>query len=494
MFKWLLIIFCLILIFQITGFTQTNEWGTDYVTLDDEPTANFTGYQTSSVAAVGPNRFVALVTQTPPSLAELFNPPGNYLVGYWDADSITGRVISPINGQQTFPFYAVAGQFTDWGAFNQVTLKGAWQLARDNGGMVYVANNDLDHNILVYQIDAQGVTYAPYRMETGTENIFGIDVDVNGYVYVVDYEGNASKTNEVKVYAGINAPGTNWGEFTGNNDAPTTTIDLPEGIYQGITVNDDGTSLFISASSERGILKYNGDPVNGYTLDNGFQFTLSPDDTVGNGGSGTPTVLGLAYLNDPPLVFAVCDTFLSSGLFLGYPYGRIYVIDALTSTSLDTIDIAEWNLAVTGQYNTGTTNGRAGGFTSVVDVDIEASENAVYTQTYYGWAVEKWVFDGIIGAIEQVSNAIPEDFTLKQNYPNPFNPVTTIEFDILKTGHVALEIYNLRGQRVAALINEIMNPGTYKATFDAANLAAGVYFYQLKADRFRSVKKMTLLK
>jgi len=486
---------CISFVFLVNGFSQTNEWMTEYVTFDDA--INGTGDQTASVAVVGPNRFVALVTLTPNSLAELFDPPGNYLVGYWDADSGTGRVPSPINGQQTFPLYSTDGQFTSWGVLDVVQLKGAWQLASDNNNRVYVANNDVNHNILVFQIDGNGVTTTDYRMETGSENIFAIEVDNNGYVYVVDYEGNASKTDEVKVYAGIEAPGTTWGQFGGHSDPPTTTIDLPEGNYLGLTVSDDGTSLFISATSEKSIWKYTGDPVNGYTLDNSFQFTLSPNDTLIGNILNKPSVLGLGYLNDPPLVFAAIDTFINGTVAGEYDYARIYVINAMTAASLDTIDIAEWNFAITGAYNTGSNNGRAGGFGSVADVDIEASQPAVYTQTYYGWAVEKWLFDGDLHnllSIEQITASIPASFDLRQNYPNPFNPATTIEFDILKTGHVALEIYNLRGQKVASLIDESMSPGTYKAVFDGSGLASGVYFYKLKTETFTSVKKMTLLK
>jgi hypothetical protein len=431
---------------------------------------------------------------TPLSLATLFDPPGNYLVGYWDADSGMGRVPSPINGQQTFPLYNVNGQYTSWGVLDVVQLTGAWQLAGDNNNRVYVANNDANHNILVFQIDENGVTTTDYRMETGSENIFAIEVDDNGYVYVVDYEGSASKTDEVKVYAGIEAPGTTWGVFGGHSDSPTTTIDLPDGLYQGVTVSGDGTSLFISATSERSIWKYTGDPVNGYTLDGGFQYTMSPDDTLFNPTTSKPSVLGLAYLNDPPLVFAAIDTFINGTVAGNYSYARVYVIDAGSAASLDTIDIAEWNFAITGDYSTGSNNGRAGGFGSVADVDVESTEPGFYLQTYYGWAVEKWLFDGVLGSIEQITARIPDGFALKQNYPNPFNPETTIEFDILKAGHVALEIYNLRGQKVASLVEENMSPGTYKAVFDGSGLASGVYFYKLKTESFTSVKKMTLLK
>ena len=492
-----LILFCLsfLLLFYLSVFSQTNTWMTDYTTFDNA--LNGTGDQTASVAVVDSNRFVALVTNTPNTLADLFNPPGNYLVGYWNADSGMGRVPSPINGQQTDPLYGVTGQFTSWGVLDVVQLLGAWQLASDDSNRVYVANNDVNHNILVFQIDATGVTTTDYRMETGSENIFAIEVDKNGYVYVADYEGNASKTDEVRVYAGINAPGTTWGDFGGHNDAPTTTIDLPDGIYQGITVSDDGTSLFISATSEKSIWKYTGDPVNGYTLDTGFQFTLSPFDSLIGDTIHKPSVLGLGYLNDPPLVFVAVDTFINGTSAGEYDYARIYAIDPVTATNLDTIDIAEWNFAITGDYSTGSNNGRAGGFGSVADVDIEPTEHAVYTQTYYGWAVEKWLFDGDLStllSIKQISSTVPNEFHLKQNYPNPFNPTTIIEFDVQKAGQVTLEVYNLQGQKVAALINERMNPGTYKAVFNGRSLASGIYFYKLKAETFTSVKKMILTK
>jgi hypothetical protein len=497
--KLILVFFCLSFVFLLTGNAQTNEWATDYVTFDNE--ANGTGDQTSSVAVVGPNRFIALVTSRPSSLAEIFNPPGNYLVGYWDADSGMGRVLSPINGSLIVPAYDVDGQFTTWGLLNQVALKGAWQIASDNNGLVYVANNDPTHNILVYQIDASGVTYAPYRMETGSENIFAIEVDANGYVYVVDYEGNASKTDEVKVFAGINAPGTHWSEFGGNADAPITTIDLPDGIYQGITVSDDGTSLFVSASSERSIWKYTGDPENGYTQDATFNFTLSSSDT-GAAGTGTPTVLGLSYLSDPELVFAATDTFRIPYDEIDDAYGRIYVIDPTTAANLDTIDIAEWNFAITGQYSTGSAWGRVGGLAFIPDVDIDASEPAIYTITYNGWAVEKWLFDGDLGSLVvgiKDNPALQTTFAISQNYPNPFNPTTTINYQIPRASNVSIRIFNTLGEKVRTLVNENKNPGSYNVVWNGRDdsgeqVSSGIYIYRIQASDFNQSQKMLFLK
>ncbi len=498
-------IFCLIMILSFSfAFAQTNEWGTEYAVYDDG--INGTGDQTSSVAAIGPNRFVALVTLDPPDppFDNMFDPPGCYLVGYWDADSTTGRVPSPINGQQTFPEYSTDGQFTIWEySLIQVTLDGAWQIAaNEDSGFVYVANNDELHNILVFKLTADGVEATPYRMETGSENIFAIEVDTNGYVYVVDYEGTDVKTDEVKVFAGIGAPNTTWGDIDGHNDSPVTTIDLPPGTYCGVTVSGDGTALYVSSYNERRILRYDGDPVNGYTLNNDFSFTLAEDDTVVVEdplvSTIFPTVLGLAYMDDPPLVYAVADTLFGLGVNGGYSYGRIYVLDPTWGSVNDTIDIAEWNFQITGAYNTGSENGRAGGFTSVVDVDVESSENAVYCQTYYGWAVEKWIFDGdlndIVNSVEKIATHSPARFELHQNYPNPFNPNTTIEFEISRSEFVTLEIYNAIGQRISTLLSGSMTPGAYKVEFSAGKLPSGIYFYRLTAGDLQSVRKMVLTK
>ncbi len=493
--RYLQISILAVLFICVPLFAQTNQWVTDYTVYDDG--TNGTGYQTSSVAAIGLNRFVSLVTETPdsPILDNLFDPPGNYLVGYWDADSSVGRVPSPINGMQITPPYSTSGLFTDWEyILDKVTLKGAWQVAGDDNGYVYVANNDVDHNILVFQLKSSGVESTPYRMSTGSQNIWGIEVDTAGFVYVVDYKGTDSKTDEVKVYAGIDAPGTSWGDFGGHNDAPVATIDLPVGTYQGITVSGDGTQIFVSATSERSVWKFVGDPTNGYTKADDFSYTLSPDDTVSNGGSGTPSVLGLAYQDDYGLVYAAADTFIAQGLTTGYPYGRIYVIDGANAAPLDTIDVAQWNFDRTGAYDSGSNDGRAGGFTSVCDVDVDQEEKSVYTQTYYGWATEKWIFDGDLAVlgIGQISSQIPERYNLQQNYPNPFNPETTIEFAVEKTGQVSLDIFNIRGQKIATLVNKSLAAGSYRVSFDAARLPSGVYFYRLTAGSYQETKRMIL--
>jgi hypothetical protein len=87
-------------------------------------------------------------------------------------------------------------------------------------------------------------------------------------------------------------------------------------------------------------------------------------------------------------------------------------------------------------------------------------------------------------------------YTLEQNYPNPFNPETRINYNLAKSGNVRLSIYDITGRRVATLIDARQEAGrhTVKLLADKFGLASGVYFYELRANDFRNVKKLLLLK
>jgi hypothetical protein len=85
-------------------------------------------------------------------------------------------------------------------------------------------------------------------------------------------------------------------------------------------------------------------------------------------------------------------------------------------------------------------------------------------------------------------------FSLSQNYPNPFNPNTKIEYSIPKSGHIKLKVYDILGNEVATLVNEVKSPGNYAAEFDASTFASGVYIYTIRADNFVQSKKMILMK
>jgi endo-1,4-beta-xylanase len=92
---------------------------------------------------------------------------------------------------------------------------------------------------------------------------------------------------------------------------------------------------------------------------------------------------------------------------------------------------------------------------------------------------------------------VPAEFSLSQNYPNPFNPSTTISYLLPENVKVKLEIFNIIGQKVATLVDEVQPAGSYKLMWNAGNLSSGVYLCKIKAEGrmiFQKVQKLVLTK
>ena len=100
----------------------------------------------------------------------------------------------------------------------------------------------------------------------------------------------------------------------------------------------------------------------------------------------------------------------------------------------------------------------------------------------------------VLIAMAKIAVDIPKDFMLCQNYPNPFNPTTILEFGVPVDSKVKVEVYNLLGQLIAVLVNEVRPAGYYKVTFGSQSMPSGVYFYRMTAGSFVQTKKMLLLK
>lgn len=88
---------------------------------------------------------------------------------------------------------------------------------------------------------------------------------------------------------------------------------------------------------------------------------------------------------------------------------------------------------------------------------------------------------------------------LNGNYPNPFNPTTTISYDIKDASDVSLAIYNVKGQMIRSLVNEVKQSGHYTVQWDGKDthgkiVSSGVYQYVLKTNNYQESKRMTLLK
>jgi hypothetical protein len=133
------------------------------------------------------------------------------------------------------------------------------------------------------------------------------------------------------------------------------------------------------------------------------------------------------------------------------------------------------------------------------DLPTLISINAITVDNQFitvGTAENVWhrSISNITGVYEKANNILPAEYNLSQNYPNPFNPTTTINFQIPLSSKVTLKIYDVLGREVKSLVNEFKIAGKYSVTFNATNLASGVYFYNLRAGNYVESKKMILLK
>jgi hypothetical protein len=103
-------------------------------------------------------------------------------------------------------------------------------------------------------------------------------------------------------------------------------------------------------------------------------------------------------------------------------------------------------------------------------------------------------FGAITAVLYQDPGAVVQSYELSQNYPNPFNPSTMIHYAVPANGPVSLKIYNVIGQLVETLVDQVQKSGDYTVAFNASRLGTGMYFYELQAGQFRMVKKMVLVK
>jgi len=109
---------------------------------------------------------------------------------------------------------------------------------------------------------------------------------------------------------------------------------------------------------------------------------------------------------------------------------------------------------------------------------------------------EAWVPEG---SDSDENTIIPNDAYLWQNYPNPFNPVTEIRFTLKEDADVNIEVYNIKGQKIRTLVNELTQAGDHFVTWegrddDERSVASGVYFYKMKSGKQIETRKMVLMR
>ncbi len=132
--------------------------------------------------------------------------------------------------------------------------------------------------------------------------------------------------------------------------------------------------------------------------------------------------------------------------------------------------------------------------------DVQSGD--VITLTISGELSDGTPFEGqdcmvIVGG--QSSPQAASSIEVMNSYPNPFNPTTTIAYSVSQAGPVALEIYNVLGEKVRTLVDQYQTAGNYEVTWDSRNnhgeaVSSGIYFYHLRAGDLNETKKMVLMK
>jgi hypothetical protein len=133
--------------------------------------------------------------------------------------------------------------------------------------------------------------------------------------------------------------------------------------------------------------------------------------------------------------------------------------------------------------------------------DGAAVRFAIHCQSAEGMAF--YVDDFAIhsdGGTDSDDNTAPALTTrLEGNYPNPFNPSTTIRYSLKEAGPVSIEIYNLKGQLVRTLVNEVKESGSHSAIWNGLDqnnrtVSSGVYLFRMKSGKYSNTRKMIMLK
>jgi hypothetical protein len=97
-------------------------------------------------------------------------------------------------------------------------------------------------------------------------------------------------------------------------------------------------------------------------------------------------------------------------------------------------------------------------------------------------------------SIRVIVNLVSSNFALNQNFPNPFNAATKISFFLASSANTKITLYNISGQEIFVITNQLYNEGSHSITFDANSLPAGLYIYKMETGNFQQIRKMMVLK
>jgi len=202
--------------------------------------------------------------------------------------------------------------------------------------------------------------------------------------------------------------------------------------------------------------------------------------------NGKQTLIGYFLGGLKDTVYINAPIFNGGELWVGYDSNNIYWVDKLKdSLKVKVIDSLRFN-----NLNIIDENWELNG--SPIDSLFKKFKNdTLFNSVQYNRNI---AYDSIyITEVKQITLK-PEQFKLYNAYPNPFNPSTTIKYEIPKESNVTLKIFDTLGREVATILNAEKKAGQHEVEWNAKDYASGIYFYQIRAGKFVSTKKMLLIK
>lgn len=294
--------------------------------------------------------------------------------------------------------------------------------------------------------------------------------------------------------------------LTPDSPSPRLNVGTPDGIFRQLVTQDweaANNGLLGAALDIRSLTAYKSSTVNyGITgTADGVYMTFDNYATwqrKSNGLTGSSLRINKVLNLGSPAAIAATD----SGLFATTDVGENWISVIPSETCMTTgggnYPGTGLGIYVFGAKGFVTTNfsswdeidmsGTAGGLV----LDFVTTQNYIFVTTQSGGVFRKALSD-ITAVDEQVSD-VPHGFSLSQNYPNPFNPATRINYALPVSEHVRLSVYNMLGQEVVRVVDEVQEAGNKTVTFDAGELPSGMYTYRITAGTFTEVKKMVLMK
>jgi hypothetical protein len=334
-----------------------------------------------------------------------------------------------------------------------------------------------------------------FEMGDGAESSPAIGPD--GMIYVGSYDGNLYAIRD-EGSMGV----TEWVFPTGGAVDASPTVDGCGTIYVGsrdstmYAINPDGTlrwsfpaSAGIESSAtidDNGILYFGDFNGNFYALG-----TDGPD--VGVVSIDVPDELPAGESYSPMATFAnfrsTTESFNVSCVIdsAGHTvFSEILNVSELAETTSSQVTFASWTIGPDPAT-----------VYSMTVTALLGSDNNEYNDTL---VTQILTTDGDPSGIEDgVAGQSPLSF-LGQAYPNPFNTSTRIEFTVAEMERVELSVYNVAGQRIRTLVNEMRSPGLHSdVMWDGRNSAgetvsSGIYFYRLVTNNVSQTKKLVLLR